>query len=66
MSMWEQERYQQVDTDAENTAAGGKVIGEVDMHPHSLVDEAKHDRAAGRPTSGTRGYADTEAFNRDQ
>ncbi len=62
MSMWEQERYQQAEINHEDT--GGQVIGEVDMHPQSLADEAKADRAAGRATNGTRGYADTEAFNR--
>jgi len=62
MSMWEQDRYQQTEINHEDT--GGQVIGEVDMHPQSLLDEAKADRAAGRPTHGTRGAVDTEAFNR--
>lgn len=60
--MWEQDRYQQGGFD-ENDPRGA-VIGEVDAAPRGLADEAKADRAAGRPTYGTRGYADTEAFDR--
>lgn len=58
--MWDQDRYQQADI--ANGEASGYVAGEVDTTPSTLADEAKADRAAGRPTSGTRGYADTEAF----
>lgn len=39
---------------------------DMDTGPTSIADEAKADRAMGRPTSGTRGYADTEAFDRDR
>lgn len=59
---WDNERYFQVEV-ADN-ANNGYVAGEVDMTPLSIADEAKADRAAGRPTVGTRGYADTEAFDR--
>ena len=43
-----------------------KYLIPVDTRPMTAEWEAKMDRAAGRPTTGTRGYADTEAFNRDQ
>jgi hypothetical protein len=63
MSMWEQDRYVQVD--ALDGDAGGRVVGEVDARPRGVAAEAEADRAAGLPTFGTRGYADTEAFERD-
>lgn len=60
MTMWEQDRYVQMDS--ENADGNGVVIGEVDAMPRGIAAEAEADRAAGRPTFGTRGYADTKAF----
>ncbi len=58
--MWDQDRYQQAEI--ANGDASGYVVGEVDTTPATLAEEARADRAAGRLTSGTRGYSDTEAF----
>lgn len=60
--MWDQDRYQQADI--ANGDASGYVAGEVDATPATLAEEARADRAAGRQTWGTRGWADTEALDR--
>jgi hypothetical protein len=59
---WDQDRFTQ--TEVADNSRNGYVAGEVDMTPGNIADEAKADRAAGRSTVGTRGYADTEAFDR--
>lgn len=51
-------------TDRERTRES--YMQDIESGPMTLEWEAKRDREAGRPTSGTRGYADTTAFDGDR